>query len=180
MYSNPCMADTDLDSYDDYVEEYIGTSPISVWNSLDTSGIISSSIPSGFSFNNWWDWQELIEEHAWNYIHNAVEEDIVTKHQGEIMSEEQLTSSLRCDLLKRRSSEIWEVKTSSYAKEPKKQLGLDQYIIKTSPSNDYAFWRTVVGIVIIGGTVAEYFLSGGIGVTDDAASFALAYKLIFG
>lgn len=78
MYSNPCMADTDLDSYDDYVEEYIGTSPISVWNSLDTSGIISSSIPSGFSFNNWWDWQELIEEHAWNYIHNAVEEDIVT------------------------------------------------------------------------------------------------------
>ena len=96
------------------------------------------------------------------------------------MSEEQLTSSLRCDLLKRRSSEIWEVKTSSYAKEPKKQLGLDQYIIKTSPSNDYAFGGTVVGIVIIGGTVAEDFLSGGIGVTDDAASFALAYKLIFG
>lgn len=180
MYSNPCMADTDLDSYDDYVEEYIGTSPISVWNSLDTSGIISSSIPSGFSFNNWWDWQELIEEHAWNYIHNAVEEDIVTKHKGEIMSEVQLTSSLRCDLLKRRSSEIWEVKTSSYAKEPKKQLGLDQYTPKTSPSNDYAFWGTVVGIVIIGGTVVEDFLSGGIGVTDDAASFALAYKLIFG
>lgn len=147
MYSNPCMADTDLDSYDDYVEEYIGTSPISVWNSLDTSGIISSSMQSGFSFNNWWDWQELIEEHAWNYIHNAVEEDIITKHQGEIMSEEQLTSS--------------------YAKEPKKQLGLDQYTPKTSPSNDYAFWGTVVGIVIIG-------------VTDDTASFALAYKLIFG
>ena len=180
MYSNPCMADTDLDSYDDYVEEYIGTSPISVWNSLDTSGIISGSMPSGFSFNNWWDWQELIEEHAWNYIHNAVEEDIVTKHKGEIMSEVQLTSSLRCDLLKRRSSEIWEVKTSSYAKEPKKQLGLDQYTPKTFPSNDYAFWRTVVGIVIIGGTVAEDFLSGGIGVTYDAASFALAYKLIFG
>ncbi len=104
------MADTDLDSYDDYVEEYIGTSPISVWNSLDTSGIISSSVPSGFSFNNWWDWQELIEEHAWNYIHNAVEEDIITKHQGKIMSEEQLTSS--------------------YAKESKKQLGLDQYTPK--------------------------------------------------
>ena len=51
---------------------------------------------------------------------------------------------------------------------------------KTSPSNDYAFWGTVVGIVIIGGTVVEDFLSGGIGVTDDAASFALAYKLIFG
>ena len=96
------------------------------------------------------------------------------------MSEVQLTSSLRCDLLKRRSSEIWEVKTSSYAKEPKKQLGLDQYTQKTSPSNDYAFWGTVVGIVIIGGTVVEDFLSGGIGVTDDAASFALAYKLIFG
>ena len=58
----------------------IGTSPISVWNSLDTSGIISS-IPSCFSFNNWWDWQKLIEEHAWNYIHNAVEEDIVTKQK---------------------------------------------------------------------------------------------------
>lgn len=51
---------------------------------------------------------------------------------------------------------------------------------KTSPSNDYAFWGTVVGIVIIGGTVAEDFLSGGIGVTDNTASFALAYKLIFG
>ena len=86
MYSNPCMADTDLDSYDDYVEEYIGTSPISVWNSLDTSGIINGSMPSGFSFNNWWDWQELIEEHAWNYIHNAVEEDIVTKQKGKRVS----------------------------------------------------------------------------------------------
>lgn len=51
---------------------------------------------------------------------------------------------------------------------------------KTSPSNDYVFWGTVVGILIIGDTVAEDFLSGGIGVTDDAASFALAYKLIFG
>lgn len=51
---------------------------------------------------------------------------------------------------------------------------------KTSPSNDYAFLETVVGIVIIGGTVAEDFLNDGFGVTDDAASFALAYKLIFG
>ena len=40
-------------------------------------------------------------------------------------------------------------------------------------------YRTLAGIVIIGGTVAEDFLSGGIGVADDAASFALAYKLIF-
>lgn len=72
MYSNPCMADTDLDSYDDYVEEYIGTSPISVWNSLDTSGIINSSIPSVFSFNNWWDWQELIEEICQKHPHQTI------------------------------------------------------------------------------------------------------------
>lgn len=71
MYSNPCMADTDLDSYDDYVEEYIGTSPISVWNSLDTSGIINN-MPSGFSFNNWWDWQELIEEIHQKHPHQTI------------------------------------------------------------------------------------------------------------
>lgn len=244
MYSNPCMSDTDFDSYDDYVEEYIGTSPISVWNSLDTSDKISSSLPPGFSFNNWWDWQELIEEHAWNHIHNAVQEHIQTIYK-EIKKEAWLTHSLRCDLLREFSKEIWEVKPTSYAKEPKKQLGLVQldkyvaaysggkrggdyisdsnftigdytvnyynmkngliiykfkkkkkepvtvpepetekekgyqYIPKTSPSNDYAFWGTLAGIVIIGGTVAEDFLSGGIGVADDAASFALAYKLIF-
>lgn len=63
--------------------------------------------------------------------------------------------------------------------ETEKEKGY-QYTPKTSPSNDYAFWGTVVGIVIIEGTVAEDFLSGGIGVADDAASFALAYKLIFG
>lgn len=61
--------------------------------------------------------------------------------------------------------------------ETEKEKGY-QYTPKTSPSNDYAFWGTVVGMVIIGGTVAEDFLSGGIGVTDDAANFALAYKLI--
>lgn len=118
MYSNPCMTDTDLDTYDDYVEEYIGTSPINVWNSLDTSDIINSSLPSGFSFNNWWDWKELIEEHGWNYIHNAVQEHIDLRYE-DIEKEVQLTSSLRCNLLKRNSSEIWEVKPTSYAKEPK-------------------------------------------------------------
>ncbi len=247
MYSNPCMADTDLDTYDDYVEEYIGTSPINIHNSLNTSNIMNSSLPSGFSFNNWWDWKELIEEHAWNYIHNAVQSDIVKKYQ-EIEKEQQIISSLRCDLLRRRSSEIWEVKPTSYAKEPKRQRGLDQlakyvaaylggkiggayisnssftfgdytidyynmqngliiykfkkqkkepepvtvpepetekedgyrYISKTSPSNGYAFWGTLAGIAIVGGTLAEDFFSGGIGIADDAASFAIAYKLIFG
>ncbi|MDE6233059.1 MAG: VWA domain-containing protein, partial [Lachnospiraceae bacterium] len=247
MYSNPCMADTDLDTYDDYVEEYIGTSPINVQNSLDTSNIMNGSLPSGFSFNNWWDWKELIEEQAWNYIHNAVQEHIETKYE-EIKKEVWLTDSLRCDLLKEFSREIWEVKPTSYAKEPKKQLGLAQldtyvaaypggkigganiidssftfgdykvdyynmqngliiykfkkqkkepepvtvpepetekekgyqYIPQTSPSNDYVFWGKVLGIVIVGGTVAEDIISGGIGISDDAASFTLAYKLIFG
>lgn len=64
MYPNPCMLDTDLDTYDDYVEEYIGISLINVQNSLDTSNIMNDSLPSGFSFNNWWDWKELIEEHV--------------------------------------------------------------------------------------------------------------------
>lgn len=54
-----------------------------------------------------------------------------------------------------------------------------QFIPKTSPSNDYVFWGTLAGIAIVGGTLAEDILSGGIGITDDAASFAVAYKLIF-
>lgn len=248
MYSNPCMADTDLDTYDDYVEEYIGTSPISLWNNLDTSDIISSNIPLGFSFNNWDEWQELIKEHAWNYIHNAVQDDIVTKYK-DIEKEVKLTPSLRCDLLRRPSSEIWEVKPSSYAKYPKMKQGLDQldryikaysggkpggtitninnatftfgdytvnyyntnegliiynfkkqkkktdqvtvpepetekekgyqYTPKTSPSNDYAFWGVLAGIVIVGGTALEDVFTGGIGCADDAASLALAYKLVF-
>lgn len=94
-------------------------------------------MPSGFSFNNWWDWQELIEEHAWNYIHNAVEEDIVTKQKGEIMSEVQLTSSLRYDLLKRRSSEIWEVKPSSYAK----NISIKRLCILGNSSRNCNHWR---------------------------------------
>lgn len=247
MYSNPCMADTDLDTYNDYVEEYIGTSPVNVKNSLDTSNITNSSLPSDFSFNNWWDWKELIEEEAWNYIHNAVEEHIDKKYE-EIEKEVILNSSLRCDLLREFSKEIWEVKPTSYAKEPKRQLGLDQldkyvaayaggkrggayisnsnfivgdykvnyynmqngliiykfkkqkkepeqvtvpepetekekgyqYIPETSPSNSYAFWGKLAGIVIVGGTLAEDIISGGVGITDDAASFTLAYKLIFG
>jgi hypothetical protein len=38
----------------------------------------------------------------------------------------------------------------------------------------------IIIVICIQIPVAEDFLSGEIGVTDDAASFALAYKLIFG
>ena len=44
----------------------------------------------------------------------------------------------------------------------------------------FQFWGTLGGIVIVGGTLIEDVLTGGAGVADDAASFAFAYKLIFG
>lgn len=59
-----------------------------------------------------------------------------------------------------------------------KATGIGSVYTKNIPIKRLCVLGTVVGIVIIGGTVAEDFLSGGIGVTDDAASFALAYKLI--
>ena len=125
MYSNPCMVDTDSDSYNDYTEEYIGTSPISKRNNLDTSeGIISELFP-GFSYNSWPDWEQLIEDHGWNFVHNAVQDDIVDKY-SDIKKEFMINKSLRCDLLRKDMYEIWEVKPSSYAKDPKKQKGLEQ------------------------------------------------------
>jgi hypothetical protein len=56
MVSNPCVVDTDCDSYNDYVEEYIGSSPVSKINKIEQT----ESSTSGYSVK-WSDWQELIE-----------------------------------------------------------------------------------------------------------------------
>jgi uncharacterized protein YegL len=124
MYSNPCMKDTDLDSYDDNVEDYIGTSLISIKNVLKSVRSVDG-LPSDFTFNTFEDWKELIKDEAWNYIHNAVEHNIHDRY-NEIQTEFQINSSLRCDLFKPEFNEIWEVKPSSYAVNPKMQKGLDQ------------------------------------------------------
>lgn len=63
--------------------------------------------------------------------------------------------------------------------ETEKEKGY-QYVPKISPSNDYVFWGKMLGLAIAGGTVIEDIFSGGLGIADDAASFTVAYKLIFG
>ena len=39
---------------------------------------------------------------------------------------------------------------------------------------------TVAAVLIVGGTIAEDVITGGGGIADDAASFYLAYRLMFG
>ena len=48
MVSNPCVVDTDCDSYNDYVEEYIGSSPVSKINKIEQT----ESSTSGYSIRN--------------------------------------------------------------------------------------------------------------------------------
>ena len=50
----------------------------------------------------------------------------------------------------------------------------------TNPENPAVFWGTLCGVLIIGGTLIEDYLTGGAGIADDAASFALAYELMSG
>ena len=38
---------------------------------------------------------------------------------------------------------------------------------------------TVAAVLIVGGTIAEDVITGGGGIADDAASFYLAYRLMF-
>ena len=45
---------------------------------------------------------------------------------------------------------------------------------------DIQFWGTVATVLIVGGTIAEDVITGGGGIADDAASFYLAYRLMFG
>ena len=117
MVSNPCVVDTDCDSYNDYVEEYIGSSPVSKINKIEQT----ESSTSGYSVK-WSDWQELIEEHAWNYIYNAVEADIYSKNVG--IQLETPISVGRIDVLRLATNEVWDVKPPSYVYEPNRSKGI--------------------------------------------------------
>lgn len=125
MISNPCIVDTDSDGYDDYVEEYIGSSPVSKNNKIEQN-IYSKSGSS----NSWYDWQELIENHSWNYIHNAVEYDIFSKHIG--LEIEKKISVGRMDIYRSLTKEVWDVKPSSYAYEPNRTKGVAQVLRYTT------------------------------------------------
>lgn len=242
LHSNPCLADSDGDSLGDIAERYIGTNPLNSINEIPRE----SGMPL---INTWADWQELIEEHAWNYIHNEVQRN-ARKMNPLLYPIELVLPVGKVDLYRRDTSEMWEVKPSSFAFSPRKELALIQlnryvsfdeeykiggnyikngnfitadgnyivsyvnqlnglvlYRFKRRPkseyeyeyqpaveedrqeknekvytpvhtTNDYGFWATLAGLAIIGGTVVEDVLTGGIGITDDAASFAAALALI--
>lgn len=241
MVSNPCVVDTDCDSYNDYVEAYIGSSPISKINKIEQT---ESSTSGGYSVT-WSDWQELIEEHAWNYIHNAVEADIYSKNAG--IQLETPISVGRIDVLRLETDEVWDVKPPSYVYEPNRSKGIAQilryataiggmvggsyindsffeigdykvqysnmnnglivynfkkkqkqpdevtapatekekddnhvYVPQCQPAQEIQFWGTVAAVIVVGGTLVEDVFTGGGGIADDAASFYLAYKLMYG
>lgn len=54
------------------------------------------------------------------------------------------------------------------------------YVSQYQPSQEIQFWGTVAAVLIVGGTLAEDVITGGGGISDDAASFYLAYRLMFG
>ena len=57
----------------------------------------------------------------------------------------------------------------------------DKYVyVQYHPSQEIQFWGTVESVLIVGGTLAEDVITGGGGISDDAASFYLAYRLMFG
>ena len=119
LHSNPCMIDTDADSYPDYVEEYIGTSSISKTNTIAVED-------GSFSRNTWPEWKEMFESHSWNYIHNLVELNVVQRYYPTIIKEFEIKGVGRADLYKKLSGEIWDVKPASYTTEPNRSMGLSQ------------------------------------------------------
>lgn len=54
------------------------------------------------------------------------------------------------------------------------------YVPQYQPAQEIQFWGTVAAVLIVGGTIAEDVITGGGGIADDAASFYLAYRLMFG
>lgn len=54
------------------------------------------------------------------------------------------------------------------------------YVPQEQPVHEIQFWGTVAAVILVGGTLVEDVLTGGGGIADDAPSFYLAYKLIFG
>lgn len=100
------------------MEDYIGTSLLSKHNFIEQSH-------SSFIINNWYDWKLLIEEHAWNYIHNLVQDHIVKKY-GDINKEYVLNDKRRIDLIRKITLHIWEVKPNSYSYEPKRSVAVEQ------------------------------------------------------
>ena len=54
------------------------------------------------------------------------------------------------------------------------------YVPQYQPAQEIQFWGTVAAVLIVGGTLAEDVITGGGGIADDAASFYLAYRLMFG
>lgn len=112
MISNPCLIDSDYDNLDDFAESYIGTPKLSAVNTfkVNTADIYNES---GIMPNTWSDWYELLQDHAWNFIHLAVQTNIVKKYTG-MVAELYLPSHRRIDLYYPPFFEAWEVKPASY------------------------------------------------------------------
>lgn len=88
------------------------------------------------------DWKSAIYKDglAWNYFHNEVQSDVVTRYNSEGVSKEQEIKGLlinnvkttkkgRADILKRESSEviyIWEVKPKSFMNSDKRAKAIEQ------------------------------------------------------
>lgn len=54
------------------------------------------------------------------------------------------------------------------------------YVPQYQPAQEIRFLGTIAAVLIVGGRLAEDVITGGGGIADDAASFYLAYRLMFG
>lgn len=159
--SNPCIVDSDSDGINDMVESYAGLEPLVNNAILNTQNISpSANQRSLLDVNTFWQWYELIGDYAWNYIHNAVEADIILKNPG-TESEYSLYSKTgkvtgRIDILRDSTGEIWDVKPASYQSSPKKEVGLAQlarYIILGSEEQNGPILLKIGGSYVSSSTV---------------------------
>ena len=129
MYSNPCLSDSDNDGLDDVLEIYAGYNPL-----LNEELLVNNSNTyyDYLTKNTRSEWKKMAKEHAYNYIHIAVQNDIWQKNSSWIRYGEYSLKGTddkvvgRIDVIDKTLTQIWDVKPASYQTSPNREKGIKQ------------------------------------------------------
>ncbi len=129
MYSNPCLSDSDKDGLDDILEIYAGYNPLVNEELLVNN---SNTYYDYLTKNTRSEWRRMAKEHAYNYIHIAVQNDIWQKNSSWIRYGEFSLKDTddkvagRIDVIDKTLTQIWDVKPASYQTSPNREKGIKQ------------------------------------------------------